>query len=302
MVTAEGIDMAVRRNILNDTQARNDYIRGVLLLKQEMPAGSQFSTYDLFVRWHHTGAMHWRSAFLPWHRHFLIEFERALQRILGNTNFGLPYWAWNSDGDKPPAQQLVSRIWSANCMGGSGTGPNRYVRTGPFAFNPANANSFRVKMRADFGNPLQFPNDGLQRTFPDPTGRIASTARVKQTIAQSTYDRAPWRDVPSSGFRGAHEPDHGMVHVWIGGDMRLSTSPNDPVFYLHHSNIDRIWEAWKLKNPGKPYLPQGNTAGAPAGDRVTSRLQSIVPNPPTIASMVNVANIYTYDSIADLFP
>lgn len=294
--------MAVRRNILTSTQARNDYIRGVLLLKREMPPNSQFSTYDLFVRWHFSGAMHWRSAFLPWHRHFLIEFEKALKRVLGNADFAIPYWPWHFDGDKSPAQQLNSPIWSADCMGGSGAGPNRIVRTGPFAYNAANPASFRVRLRAYSGQPLQLVNSGLWRTFPDPMGSLAGSARVRQSIAKPRYDVAPWRGAPDAGLRGHHEPDHGRVHLWVGGDMGLLTSPSDPVFYLHHCNIDRIWEAWKLKNPGKPYLPSNGTPGAPVGDRSGDRLGSIVPNPPTIASMVNVANIYTYDNMSDLYP
>src|SRR5829696_1697483 len=43
---------------------------------------------------------------------------------------------------------------------------------------------------------------------------------------------------------------HNQVHVWIGGDMGPATSPNDPVFYLNHCNVDRIWEAW-LVNQGR---------------------------------------------------
>jgi len=37
---------------------------------------------------------------------------------------------------------------------------------------------------------------------------------------------------------------HNRVHVWVGGDMLPSSSPTDPVFYMNHCNIDRIWEAW----------------------------------------------------------
>jgi tyrosinase len=36
---------------------------------------------------------------------------------------------------------------------------------------------------------------------------------------------------------------HNQVHAWIGRGMGLASSPNDPVFYLHHCNVDRIWFA-----------------------------------------------------------
>jgi hypothetical protein len=45
-----------------------------------------------------------------------------------------------------------------------------------------------------------------------------------------------------------HNPGHG----WVGGLMGLtSTSPIDPVFFLHHANVDRLWAKWQAKNPKK---------------------------------------------------
>lgn len=38
---------------------------------------------------------------------------------------------------------------------------------------------------------------------------------------------------------------HGRVHLWIGGNMSASSSPNDPLFWLHHANLDRIWAEWQ---------------------------------------------------------
>lgn len=42
---------------------------------------------------------------------------------------------------------------------------------------------------------------------------------------------------------------HGAVHAGIGGDMGPSTSPNDPIFFLHHTQIDRLWYLWQQENP-----------------------------------------------------
>jgi len=36
------------------------------------------------------------------------------------------------------------------------------------------------------------------------------------------------------------------VHVWVGGSMLPMSSPNDPIFMLHHCNVDRIWAKWQL--------------------------------------------------------
>lgn len=47
--------------------------------------------------------------------------------------------------------------------------------------------------------------------------------------------------------------------------MELTSSPNDPVFWLHHCNIDRLWVKWQQQHPNEVYLPQ---SGGPQGQNV----------------------------------
>jgi tyrosinase len=42
---------------------------------------------------------------------------------------------------------------------------------------------------------------------------------------------------------------HGAVHTAIGGDMMPSTSPNDPIFFMHHAQVDRLWALWQQEDP-----------------------------------------------------
>jgi tyrosinase len=77
--------------------------------------------------------------------------------------------------------------------------------------------------------------------------------------------------------------------------MSPSTSPNDPVFYLNHCNIDRIWESW-LQTNGQIYVP-AMTAGAflnghRIDDPITSPLSSSVATPGGVS---DVSANYTYD-------
>ena len=151
----------VRRNAVADGHARRQYIDGVKLLKQEFLPGATagplgilgadpdepVSTYDLLTVWHHRAmntavppgsdpdarnAAHSGPVFLPWHRFMLLVLEQALQRVLRDPGFGLPYWAWEEDGElASPQQQMAAAIRGTEAMGGFGVP----VPTGPFAFH-----------------------------------------------------------------------------------------------------------------------------------------------------------------------
>lgn len=51
--------------------------------------------------------------------------------------------------------------------------------------------------------------------------------------------------------RALERRPHNSGHRWIGGDMASMASPNDPAFWLHHAQIDRIWSMWQANNPGE---------------------------------------------------
>src|SRR5262249_44649452 len=83
------------------------------------------------------------------------------------------------------------------------------------------------------------------------------------------YDVSPWNvnSAGPTGTPGTHSfrnflegfigPGmHNAAHMWVGGSMMPGTSPNDPVFFLHHANVDRIWSNWQRKFfKTQDYLP-----------------------------------------------
>ena len=75
------------------------------------------------------------------------------------------------------------------------------------------------------------------------------------------YDATSWAN-SSSGLRSNVESNlHNVVHRWAGGTMGMMTSPNDPVFWLHHCNIDRLWAVWhRVYTGAAPYLPVSGAA------------------------------------------
>lgn len=316
----------IRRNILSDDGVRDRFIAGVKQLKAEdsgsftsdfgVPGPSlPVNTYDLFVIWHHqtmmtatppgssTGrnAAHRGPVFCPWHRAMLMVFEQNLQRVLSDPTFGLPYWDWAADGDGSQDDQLASRIWGPECMGGDGFP----VTTGPFRFDAADPGSWSVKVEGTMSATLAAADRGLNRDLADDMPLLPRTAHVTGALGLSTYDAAPW-SAGSAGFRNrlegwSAEPGsaapwlHNRVHVWIGGDMSPSTSPNDPVFYLNHCNIDRIWESW-LTAQGRTYLPDGAASAALAGHRIDDPISSPIGGGTlTPRQVLDVSAIYAYD-------
>jgi tyrosinase len=328
---------AIRENILTSATARDKYVRGVKLLKNEFPGpttsslgvagpSQPVSTYDLFVVWHHVAmttftpptqsdrnAAHRGPVFLPWHRFMLLQLEMNLQRVLGNdTTFGLPYWDWAQDGELSPARQRRAAIWGDDYMGGSGSP----ITTGPFVFDPSDPDSWRVRITASVNGQLIQVNRGLRRklgaavqSLPRPN-RLPRKAHTAAALAQPAYDLAPW-STGSDGFRNLIEgwqddpqiapPSlHNRVHVFVGGDMSPSTSPNDPVFYLNHCNVDRIWESWMQPSPAgheRIYTPAQSESDSLEGHRINDTLNSLLSGSTTPAEMLDATGSYTYDSL-----
>ena len=55
-----------------------------------------------------------------------------------------------------------------------------------------------------------------------------------------------------SGQSGLESNPHDNVHIYMSGDMgNPSTAAIDPIFYVHHSNIDRLWNLWLAQGGGR---------------------------------------------------
>ena len=103
--------------------------------------------------------------------------------------------------------------------------PNQRVLPAPFR-DPASP-LFVAERDADVNNGIA-PGAGLDFIFDHCAG-----------LAETVFDFA------SSSLEGT---PHGQVHVWVAGAGGLmagfDTAARDPIFWLHHANIDRLWESW----------------------------------------------------------
>jgi tyrosinase len=159
-----------------------------------------------------------------------------------------------------------------------------------------------VRIDVDFNGMLRQVNRGLRRSFGSEAPALPTKADTAHSLTLNVFDASPWNQ-SSDGFRNflegwAQGPGmHNLVHVWVGGDMLPATSPNDPVFFLNHCNVDRIWEAWMQKY-GRIYVPPDTAPIALKGHRLNDILSSLISPPTTPSAMLNVSIDYVYDSIS----
>jgi tyrosinase len=267
-------------------------------------------TYDTFIHRHHDAMMHatllpgetgtLRNAahrgpsFGPWHRYYLRDLERDLQAI--TPGLTLPYWDWGTDAAL--ADPRTAPLWTAAYIGGDGIGASDYVPNGPF--------SSWVGLVMPTGSMTLSPRSTpgiVRRLARDPGGgspTLPTNADVNTTLGVTPYDNAPWSEISAPSFRNRLEgwPSgptmHNRVHTWVGGDMMAGTSPNDPVFFLHHANVDRLWAQWQASPVAAPYTP---AAGGPPGHNVGDAMFELGAAGITPASVLDhYAMGYMYDT------
>ncbi|GHH45775.1 tyrosinase MelC2 [Streptomyces candidus] len=275
--------MTVRKNQANLSPAeKRNFVEALLELKRS-------GRYDTFVTTHNAFIMsdtdngdrvgHRSPSFLPWHRRYLIEFEQALQAV--NPEVALPYWDWTAD------RSPTSSLWATDFLGGTGRSRDGQVSDGAFAVT---AGSWPVSVRVD--------GRGFLRRALGAGGRqLPTRAEVDSVLAMPTYDTAPWNSA-SAGFRNHLEGWRGVnlhnrVHTWVGGQMATGVSPNDPVFWLHHAFIDRLWAQWQARHPRSTYLPAATTPNVVDLNDVMRPWNDVTP-----ADMLDHTRHYTYDTAA----
>lgn len=168
--------------------------------------------------------------FLPWHRRYLMAFEEALtaanEELGGSTPITVPYWHWPD----PFPDWLVGFL------------PQTHPQTGQPV--PARKNA----------SPPEKPTTG------DESFILSGYASQLPGVQASPYTRFTY-GLEGWGRRtdGTPLPAHNQVHSWVGGIMNnTSFSPTDPIFWLHHAEVDRLWSVWQATHPTEAPSLQGN--------------------------------------------
>ncbi len=182
-------------------------------------------------------------------------YNGTFTALTGTTGNTLVYALDTNPGTATVLGGAGSSLWADTFMGGDGSGPNNRVMKGPFAYD----NGWHLTIL-----PSGQSDNFLKRAF-ERAGQLPSQTEVNKVLQFVPYDGDPWNDIPNPprdtwGFRKNMEFSvHAEAHAWVGGSMDSSCSPNDPIFWLHHCNIDRLWAQWQSLDPGWPYLPPTGT-------------------------------------------
>lgn len=169
--------------------------------------------------------------FLPWHRLYLYYVERIIRSVVvnqgGPEDWALPYWDYDAGGD---SNTLPSSFREQTLP--DGTENPLFVTNRNPAINaggglPPQATSAATAMA--MGNFLPPPLPGFGGG---------------QTNGPQHFFNA---------FGALEMTPHNVVHVLVGGLMsNPNTAALDPIFWLHHSNIDRLWMEWNAGGGGNP--------------------------------------------------
>ena len=226
---------------------------------------------------------HTSPYFTTWHRWYLYYFERICRAMCKDQTFMLPYWNYASDQDASlqlpaaftdPSTRLIFDDRGLGFANAQATGPQNVAM---------NNGGYMPYSLVTYGPALEamviFPSDTVFAAPSDPGyAKLGFTGRLEC--------------VP-----------HDMVHDSVGGWMgNVPSAAGDPLFYVHHCQIDRLYATWESKS-GVSYN-WGTDATQPDQNTWETRPASFVDENGTLIQVklggaVNTGTLgYSYDTLA----
>jgi len=191
--------------------------RVVAAMKALPPSDSR--NWIRFADLHRAFCPHGNWYFLPWHRAYILAFERVVRELSGKADFALPYWDWTADRAFPAVFAAGDR--DTNPLFHPRPGVDNGLRLADDMVGPQVIS--RIMMSPDFeafGSTRPRGQDGISPQWQRRLG------------AKTEFEFNP----------------HDGVHQSIGGNMSVvDLSARDPIFFLHHANVDRLWSTWNAR-------------------------------------------------------
>ncbi|TIA69707.1 hypothetical protein E3P89_03067 [Wallemia ichthyophaga] len=260
-------------------QHRKEYISALQCMMQKPSTVEETNVSSHYADINYTHqfpgqAIHFVAQFLPWHRHYVYTYHQELKEC-GYTG-EMPFWAWDWNAD----DVFNSSVFDADPECGLGTNGTLAEEAPLNAFAVTNGGLANHTIEFPYNHVFQRNLQTLPKGAPQPLDRFIQPAEVEKALSFDVYEyfhryvegappQEPLKDIPGMegemGFAGMH----GGIHRMIGGDMGgilahiespdwcpsftatessndgANSSPQDPLFFLHHANVDRVWAQWQ---------------------------------------------------------
>jgi len=157
---------------------------------------------------------HGNNLFLPWHRAYLYDFEKALQEQVPGVT--IPYWDWTSEKSR---RNGIPRAFTEE-------------------ETPAGESNPLARARILFSD----DPDWMTRREPgDPRDLSRFTDELQEAMEAADFFVMT---------KLLENPFHNSVHGWVGGDVsRTHFAAYDPIFWSLHGFIDKLWADWQRAHP-----------------------------------------------------
>jgi tyrosinase len=179
--------------------------------------------YQFFAGWHGVPdqiCKHHVPLFLPWHRGYLYHFELALQDI--DPDVTLPWWNWMDESAIPDAYAAEQVDGSDNVLFSAPVLP---MFPGRQDWWPA------VTHREVWDSSRPGPG-------PVPPPLSPNLGWLMEPTSYDEFNQRCWRL-------------HDNIHGWVGGEMGdPDWAAFDPLFWAHHTMVDRLWRIWQEDHQG----------------------------------------------------
>ncbi|KAH4248442.1 hypothetical protein HBI24_137470 [Parastagonospora nodorum] len=221
---------------------------------------------------------HANALFLPWHRPYLALFEEQVYKRVQHyaeeatedvkeryqaaaNSFRLPYWDWAlGEGDGPIPDFFTAQMINV-------TRPNGQQQE---LWNPLYAFYFHPLVPGDFESKWANQNETLRWPSNDSFNAVSDQQAMQDDYKiqqRSLHDHVAqaYRTNTLEAFSHTIEEAHGWIHGIIGGGWNgkrstghmwpLEYSAYEPMFMLHHANVDRLYAIYQAQHPDRPLQP-----------------------------------------------
>jgi tyrosinase len=238
------------------SKQKSDYVRIVQAMKTKAigywgtgTGTTQSSLYDIFPQIHNTGTnklWHYTSCFPYAHKGFLHLYEEAVfycgmkygmsltPQITPDDVCalqGIPVWDWETDSGNPSGSSIWDKDPSVPMWGDSTpklAADGGYVDSGLFTL----ANGWKLIQNTGTS---PYSDRGLKRRM-NPTDLSQTVTSIADSITKNpTFDKF---------ITICHGQHHFSPHTYLFYSMASQASPDEPLFFMHHANVDRLFAMW----------------------------------------------------------